>query len=218
MKVKRYMKKLKRKIYIAVLLILVILIAISFPRLGEWLVTEDVITKSDIIVVLMGSVPDRTLEAVDVYQEGLADQIIVVNSYRAGNDILLNRGIQLPGDAQLSKQAAILLGVPEELILILDGEAKSTQDEAVIVSEYLKDKNEINSVILVTSQYHSKRSKKIFTKAFEGLDHNISVISSPSKYDDYNAKQWWKNRQDAKRVFFEYFKLINFYLFEQFQL
>ncbi len=110
------MKKLKRKIYITVLLILVILIAISFPRLGEWLVTEDVITKSDIIVVLMGSVPDRTLEAVDVYQEGLADQIIVVNSYRAGNDILLNRGIQLPGDAQLGKQAAILLGVPEDNI------------------------------------------------------------------------------------------------------
>ncbi len=114
--------------------------------------------------------------------------------------------------------AAVELGVPENHIIILEYGAFSTQDEAICVRDYLKDREEINSLILVTSKSHSVRSKKIFEKALGALDRDITVISSPSEYDTFNPEQWWRNREDAKAVILEYLKLLNFYLREQFLL
>jgi uncharacterized SAM-binding protein YcdF (DUF218 family) len=192
------------------------------PNLGQWLVAEDDLQASDMIVVLMGSFPDRIyriLQAVDIYNERYSDKLVLVNSYRVGYDIFVERGVEIPpGNAQLSKMAAIDLGVPEENILILEGNAKSTQDEALIIREYIRNNRAIESIILVTSKYHSGRSKKIFRKALSGLDREINIYSSPSKYDPFNASQWWKDREDIKWVVLEYLKLANFYFREQFLL
>jgi uncharacterized SAM-binding protein YcdF (DUF218 family) len=192
------------------------------PNLGQWLVAEDDLQASDMIVVLMGSFPDRIyriLQAVDIYNERYSDKLVFVNSYRVDNDIFVERGVEIPlGNAQLSKMAAIDLGVPEENILILEGNAKSTQDEALSIREYIRNNRAIESIILVTSKYHSGRSKKIFRKALSGLDRKINIYSSPSKYDPFNASQWWKDREDIKCVVLEYLKLANFYFREQFLL
>jgi hypothetical protein len=51
-----------------------------------------------------------------------------------------------------------------------------------------------------------------------GLDREISIYSSPSKYDTFNASQWWKDKEDIKWVVLEYLKLANFYFREQFLL
>ena len=192
------------------------------PNLGQWLVAEDDLQASDMIVVLMGSFPDRIyriLQAVDIYNERYSDKIVLVNSYRDGYDIFVERGVEIPpGYAQLSKMAAIDLGVPEENILILEGNARSTQDEALIIREYIRNNRAIESIILVTSKYHSGRSKKIFRKALSGLDREISIYSSPSKYDLFNANQWWRDREDIGSVVSEYVKLVHFYFWDQFSL
>ncbi len=189
------------------------------PNLGQWLVDEDDLQESDIIVVLMGSVPDRILQAVDIYNARYSDKIVFANSYRVDYDIFVERGAEIPpGSAQLSKIAAIDLGVPEENILILEGNAKSTQDEALIIREYIRNNRAIESIILVTSKFHSGRSKKIFRKALNGLDRKINIYSSPSKYDPSNINQWWKDREDINWVVLEYLKLVNFYFWEQFLL
>lgn len=212
------MKSIKPKKLIISFIVLLVFLVIVFPRLGNWLVAEDDSVKSDIMVVLMGSVPDRILEAVDLYQDGFVDQIVMVNSHMVGYDILLTRGVKIPGNAQLSKSAASSLGIKDKDIIILDGEAKSTQDEAIIVKDYLRDKENIESILLVTSKYHSARAKKIFVKALAGLNRDLIVTSVPSKYDTYNSEQWWRNREDVKKVIFEYLKLFNFYTREQFKL
>lgn len=212
------MKKRKHRKIIIALVVLVMLLILSYPRLGQWLVAEDDVVKSDIIVVLMGSVADRILQAVDLYQEGEADKIVMVNSHRDAYDELLNRDVEIPGNAQLSQTAANSLGVPNEDIIILEGDAKSTQDEALVVREFLRYNDEIDSMILVTSKYHSARAKKIFTKALDSLNRDIRILSSPTQYDSFNPKYWWRNREDAKRVITEYMKLVNFYVREQFEL
>jgi uncharacterized SAM-binding protein YcdF (DUF218 family) len=192
------------------------------PNLGQWLVAEDDLQASDMIVVLMGSLPDRILrilQAVDIYNERYSDKLVLVNSYRVGYDIFVERGVEIPpGNAQLSKMAAIDLGVQEENILILEGNAKSTQDEALIIREYIRNNRAIESIILVTSKYHSGRSKKIFRKVLSSLDREINIYSSPSKYDPFNVNQWWKGKEDIKWVVLEYLKLANFYFREQFLL
>jgi uncharacterized SAM-binding protein YcdF (DUF218 family) len=193
--------------------------AFLMPNLGRWLVVEDELQASDMIVVLTGSVLNRILQAVDIYNARYSNKIVLVNSYRADYDIFVERGVEIPtGDAQLSKMVAIDLGVPEENILILEGNARSTQDEALIIREYIRNNRTIESIILVTSKCHSGRSKKIFKKALSGLDRDINIYSSPSKYDPFNASQWWKDKEDIKWVVLEYLKLVHFYFWEQFLL
>ena len=94
----------------------------------------------------------------------------------------------------------------------------STGEPTKFMQDNYYSHREIESFILVTSKYHSSRSKKIFRKALSGLDREISIYSSPSKYDPFNASQWWKDREDMKCVVLEYLKLAHFYFWEQFLL
>ena len=217
----RYNKFTGKKILpvlITLLAFFILLCIFIVPNLGQWLVVNDEVKESDIIVVLMGSVYDRILEAVDLYNEGYSDKIVLINSYIAAKDIIVNRGIKVYGDTLLSKMAAIDLGIPEEDVLILEGNSRSTQDEALTIREYIRNNREIESIILVTSKYHSRRAKQIFKKALSVLDREIDIYSSPSKYDPSNVNQWWKDREDIKWVVLEYLKLTNFYFWEQFLL
>jgi uncharacterized SAM-binding protein YcdF (DUF218 family) len=220
--IKKYNMITGKKIMTILIILFAFFIFVSvflIPNLGQWLVAEDELQASDMIVVLTGSLTDRILQAVDIYNARYSDKIVFANSYRVDYDIFVERGVEMPpGKAQLYKMAAIDLGVPEENILILEGNAKSTQDEALIIREYIRNNRAIESFILVTSKYHSGRAKKIFRKALSGLDREINIYSSPSKYDPFNASQWWKDREDIKWVVLEYLKLANFYFREQFLL
>ena len=204
---------------LVILLAFFILLSIFIvPNLGQWLVVEDELQESDMIVVLMGSVYDRILEAADLYDEGYSDRIVLVNSYIAAKDIIVSRGIKVFGDTLLSKMAVIDLGIPEEDVIVLDGNSRSTQDETLTIREYIRNNREIESIILVTSKYHSGRAKKIFKKALNVLDIEIDIYCSPSKYDPSNVNQWWRNREDFQWVVFEYLKLAHFWFREQFLL
>ena len=218
---KRYNKFTGKKILPVLVILLAFFIFLSIfivPNLGQWLVVMDELQESDMIVVLMGSVYDRILEAADLYDDGYSDRIVLINSYIAAKDIIINRGIKVYGNTLLSKMAAIDLGIPEEDVLILEGNSRSTQDEALTIREYIRNNREIESIILVTSKYHSGRAKKIFKKALSVLDREIDIYSSPSKYDPSNVDQWWGNREDFQWVVLEYLKLANFYFWEQFLL
>jgi len=220
-RMKRYNKFTGKKILSVLVILLASFIFFSIfivPNLGQWLVVMDELQESDMIVVLMGSVYIRILEAADLYNEGYSDRIVLVNSYIAAKDIIINRGIKVYGNALISKMAVIDLGIPEEDVLILEGNSRSTQDEALTIREYIRNNREIESIILVTSKYHSGRAKKIFKKALSVLDREIDIYSSPSKYDPSNVNQWWKDREDIQRVVLEYPKLIHFYFREQFLL
>lgn len=179
---------------------------------------EDQTTNTDAIVVLMGSIPDRILQAIDLYEEGVSHELILVNSHMVGHDILLERGVDAPNAAIISKDIAIEIGVLDEDIILLDGDAKSTKDEAIALRDYLREEKSISSISLVTSKYHSRRAKKTFARVLEDLDRDITIVSSPSKYDSFKAEVWWKDREDFKKLVMEYLKFINFYLRDQYNL
>jgi uncharacterized SAM-binding protein YcdF (DUF218 family) len=213
------MKKPK-KLFIALSIIIAIFILgrLSLPTLGSFLVAEDEPQPSDIIVLLMGSGPDRMLGAVEFYQSGYADEILMVRNMVRGYDLVVSQGVKIPHDTDIAREVAMQLGVPEEKITVLPGDALSTQDEAIAVREYLKNEPDIDSLIIVTSKSHSGRAKKIFVKAMSSIDREIKVLSCPTEYDDFNAEKWWQNREDLKRGALEYLKLMNFYAREQFRL
>ena len=208
------------KIIIGLVVILAILLIgrLSLPGLGNFLVAEDEPQPSDIIVVLMGSGLDRTRGAVDLFKEGYADEIVLVRNMVSGYEQVVSQGVEAPHYSEIIKEVAVQLGVPEEKVKILPGDASSTQDEAIRVREYLQSEKDIDSLLLVTSKSHSGRAKKIFVKAMSSLDREVQIISCPTKYDNFNAEGWWQSREDLKQGVLEYMKLANFYLREQFGL
>ncbi|EOC99364.1 YdcF family protein [Caldisalinibacter kiritimatiensis] len=211
------MRNLKARRYIYLIVTVIILSFIVFINtIGNILVDIDEVEKSDIIVVLMGSIPDRILEAVDLYKSGYSDNIVIVDEYKS--PLIEEKNIDTPVGASINKSIAVEMGVPRENITIIDGNTFSTQDEAVNIRYYLKENKDINSMILVTSKYHSFRAKKIFEKALDSLDRDVKVISRPTKYDEFNHDRWWQNREDIEKVVFEVIKLLNFYFIDQFKL
>jgi uncharacterized SAM-binding protein YcdF (DUF218 family) len=212
--------KITKKLFITLVVILsvVVLTRLSLPTLGGLLISQDEPQHSDIIVLLMGSGPDRMLGAVDLYKQGYADHIVMVRNMVRGYDLVVSQGVKIPHDTDIAKEVAVQLEVPAEKVTILSGNALSTQDEAIRVREYLKSEPDIDSLIIVTSKSHSGRAKKIFVKAMKSIDREIKVLSCPTEYDDFNAEKWWKSREDLKRGALEYLKLFHFYLREQFEL
>ena len=206
----------KRTIWI-ILLVIILLIAGRFflPALGETLVAEDEPVKSDVIVVLMGGGLDRMYEAVDLYKGGYGERILMVRNYQPGYEEADAQGIAVTRESEMVKSAAMQLDVPEEDILILPGDARSTQEEALAVKKYLQAHAEVDSLIIATSPTHSARAKKIFQWAMEDLDREVRVISCPSSYVEFDAAHWWRDREDAGQVFLEHVKMINFYLLDR---
>lgn len=170
------MKKLKKLfITLAIIIAIFFLGRLSLPSLGTFLVSQDEPQPSDIIVLLMGSGPDRMLGAVDLYEAGYADEILMVRNMVRGYDLVVSQGVKIPHDTDIAKEVAVQLRVPEEKITVLPGDALSTQDEAIQVREYLKSEHDIDSIIIVTSKSHSGRAKKIFVKAMNSLNRDFKL-------------------------------------------
>ena len=205
----------KKILFSGIIILLLMLLSVFFYRAGNLLVEEEKPIRSDLIVVLMGSGPDRMLYAVDLYKKDYAGKILMVENWQPGYERLKALNVSIPRDAEIAAMVGEQLGVPKEAFIILPGDAQSTQDEAGIIKDYLQKNRKINSLLLVTSKFHSARAADIFSWEMAGLDRPVKITSCPSPYDNFNPDAWWRSREDAKQVVMEYAKWANFYLLDR---
>jgi len=205
----------KAKIISLVIVLLIILVyAGGCFRAGSWLVKKDKPMHADAIVILMGSVADRVLQAADLYLEGLAEKVIIVEANMDAYNSIRARGVNFLNRTEQARNAAVDLGIPADSIIILPGAANSTIQEAIIIRNYIESNPGIDTVLLVTSAPHSRRAFMIFDTAFRKAGMTLFVASIPSTYTIYNPDNWWMRKEDIQTVIFEYLKLTNFVLFE----
>ncbi len=205
------------RLILLALLAFVVICTVTFRHtllipLGEYLITQSPLEKTDAIIVLGGSVPDRVLEAIDIYKQGYAPLIIMAKGPKPeGYDELLRLGIKVPEGHDLSQTIAAKLAVPESAVVIIDKRVDSTYSELqTIYNDFLKKKG-LKSVILVSSKFHTTRSTIIFNHVTNG---EIKVVTRPSKYDSFDPENWWRVRKDFRQTLFEYQKLAHHYLFD----
>lgn len=178
---------------------------------GRALVARDEVKEADVIVVLMGSLPDRVVHGAELFKKGYADRLVMVRTREYEDyEIMETLDLEIPGPVDLNLDVARQLGVQEEDVVILDEGSDSTYDEAVAMRGYLEETGE-DSMILVTSKYHSARSKKTFERV---LGEEVRIISSPSPHDFFEPEGWWKCRTQTRNVILEYQKFLNLYLFQ----
>lgn len=181
---------------------------------GNYLITEGTLERADAIFVLSGGIPERMLEAVDLYRAGYAPRIVLSKGPAPPyQDVLKALGVIAPEPHEVNVQIAAKLGISDGTIVLLDPRVNSTYRELALFRDYSYAQG-LHSVILVSSKHHMTRVYKIFQHLTVG---KIAAIPRPSHYDVLDPKQWWKNRLMAKRVLYEYPKLANFYLRERWQ-
>jgi len=201
----------KRAYYLALFILLVILCLFLFanrylPYAGNFLVVEDSLEKADAIFVFGGTIPNRIIEAVDIYKKGYAP-LIIISKYPKpeGYKYLEENGITYPEGHDINKSIAISLGIPENSIMITNYRAGSTFEELMLLNEYCLENN-IKKIILISTKSHTKRISKIFSDIAGDKTKGIVRYTG---YDSYNPDRWWKDRHSLRQTMFEYQKLLH---------
>ncbi len=175
--------------------------AFSTPLLtaaANLLIEDDGPRKVDAIVVLGGDgVGDRTLKGAELGQEGYAPVVIV-----SGPPTLIS--FESTEEIQFAEQH----GYPASLFreVHLPAEAESTRTEADELGKVLKAQG-IKSVLLVTSNYHTRRAKKLWRMENPWLQ--VSVVPSVDPQHLFTASTWWKTRPGQKTFLYEWMKTIS---------
>lgn len=178
--------------------------------LGKYLICEHTLQQADVIAIAANwdEAIVRARGGVDLYKKGLAKAIFVPRMERMeGLEEIKKYDIDIPENRDLLVIILEGLGVPLAVIGTSSQEVSNTWDEAKEVRSYI-EKCGYNSVLLVTSKYHSRRAYLIFKDALKG---KATVISVPSPYGSYTPEGWWKREKDRKRVIMEYQKILYHY-------
>ena len=205
-----------RKRYIAVVFLIALIgcwVAVA-PFVADELVVNRPLEKADALLVLSGSSEfiDRTHEAADAFKKGIAPKIFLTNDGQQGgwseaekrNSYFVERAF-----AELVNQ-----GVPDKAIEILPTFVRGTDDEANLVVSIAVEKK-LNSIVLVTSPYHSRRASWIFERAVKNNSAALTVgVITPSENYRYPTRlNWWMSIYGWRSVGMEYVKFAYYWLF-----
>jgi uncharacterized SAM-binding protein YcdF (DUF218 family) len=159
-----------------------------FRLVGEGWVVEDTLERSDAILVLSDDnfYADRATRASQVYRQGLAPVVVA-----SGRRLRPYAGI-----AELMEHDLIERGVPKDKILRVAHDADNTREEAKTLAQVAKQKK-WRSVIVVTSNYHTRRSRYIFSHVFPE-DIRIRITGAPD--GDFDPERWWEKRISVKKL------------------
>ena len=177
---------------ISLLFVIVLCAVLYFTRgpilrfAGETWVVEDPLDRADAIIVLSDDnfYADRATHAADLYRHGMAP--IVVASGR--------RLRPYAGIAELMEHDLIERGVPKDKIVRISHNAGNTREEAQVLAQQALERK-WRSVIVVTSNYHTRRARYIFLHVFPA---QTQVRVSGAQDGDFDPQHWWQSRKSLK--------------------
>ena len=172
------------------LIILVALFAVSVMAISLYLAPDDLqscqpepgvdsncMPADAIVAISGGDTPARTAEAINLYDQGWANKLIL--SGAAADK-------QGPSNAEAMRQQAIDAGVPASDIIIEES-SETTKENATKTQEIIFN-HSISDIILVTSAYHQRRAELEFKKLAEG---QVTVRNHPVRVDNQWSGWWW---------------------------
>ena len=164
-------------------------------RAGVTLVV-DAPRASDMILVLAGETERRPALAEVLLERGYAQRVILnvpaqAKVYDASQMDIARRYI---GGLSRGK---------DWLLCPIDG--MSTKDEAKNVERCVHDFSpNARSILVVTSDYHTRRALKVFQQQFPGWDISVAAAYDPTQF----GPRWWDHRQWAKVCLDEWLRLL----------
>lgn len=159
--------------------------------LAHYLLVSEPPQAADIIIVVTGAnLPERLKTAAYYFHEKFAPSILLSG----------NMSLQKETGTDLMKQYMLQLGVPESAIL-REPKSRTTRENAALAKPILMS-HHINSAILVTSAFHTRRARATFEKCIPEI--SITTIGASTAL----PKDWWIDPELFREMSYEYLNLI----------
>jgi uncharacterized SAM-binding protein YcdF (DUF218 family) len=177
---------------VALLFVIVVCAVLYFARhpimrfAADYWVIDEPAAHADALVVLSDDnfYADRATHAAQLFRQGVAP-VVVASGRRLRPDA---------GISELMVHDLIERGVPKDKIERLSHDADNTMEEAEVIGELAKQRR-WKAVVIVTSNYHTRRTRYIFEKLFpSGI--TVTVASAPD--GDFDPQKWWEKRKSMK--------------------
>jgi len=149
---------------------------------------------ADVIVVLAGEAEQRPERGLELLRQGYAPRLLMdvpgnARVYQWNQIELAQRYVQ-----QLPQAAAIS---------ICPITATSTKGEVQDMQRCLENVD-ARTILLVTSDFHSRRALSTFGKLLPRYRYEVVAVSDPREF----GVNWWQHREWAKTALVEWAKLI----------
>jgi uncharacterized SAM-binding protein YcdF (DUF218 family) len=179
----------------------VLLLAVAFftrdrwlLALGNFLILDEPPLRAEAVLVLAGDDRgDRVRKAAELALGGFGSPV-----YISGSGNVYGRSY-----AELARDFAVAKGYPPSTFRIVQHDADSTREEAVILLDRLRA-DRVRRFNLVTSDFHTRRTRRVFDPL--ARDFEFRVVAAPTW--NFSPNDWWRARPSQKVVFLEYTKTL----------
>lgn len=179
-----------------VLLVIVLMLWVTagqwLPAIGFWLYQSPQLQTAEAIVVLDGE--GRGEHGIELFQRGLASEF-----WYTGH-------VPLPAQettpAQMIARQAEEQGIAAHAIHLLA--TTSTWEDGIETAALVRERD-IDSIIVVTSWYHSRRALCVIKHHLRGS--GVQVLYSAPAIEEQRPANWWQNRYSRRHVLSELAKI-----------
>jgi uncharacterized SAM-binding protein YcdF (DUF218 family) len=162
--------------------------------IGEYLTYSEPPCKADMIVVLAGDFFGNRIEkAGELLKAGWAPNVLV-----SGAGVCYGNN-----EGDLAIQFVTRKGYAGDRFFNVPSPARSTTEEAQYMVQEMRRRG-VHRFILVTSDFHTRRSAKIYRKT--APDIPFCVVAAPD--NDFSPDGWWHTREGRKVAFTEWLKTV----------
>ncbi len=173
--------------------------------IGNFLIYENVPTKSVPTFMLSGNPVERGTCVNDLYLKGNCQEIYVTGANYSPD--LMAYGLKIK-ESQLSFAYLLTLGIDHKDIDSLPV-GTSTYEELSEIRRFC-EKSDFKQINIVSSKFHTRRIHKTARSVFK--DSKISVFISGANAHGYEENRWWTSESGLLAVNNEYVKLVYYLL------
>lgn len=165
---------------------------------GSYLVEVQEPQKADLIVVLGGDASGaRALKGCQLLERGFASQL-----WMSGSLDFYGKA-----ESELAIEFLATKGCPTKQMTALRNPVDSTRDEAIAIGKMMRQRG-IKKYLLVTSNFHTRRSGKVFREQSPELE--TIVIAADD--NEFPVDRWWTMRHSRKTAFYEWLKTVSYWV------
>lgn len=190
----RHSLKIKLLVVAALLVLMALTHSLWMAWMGAWLVQADEPFRADVVVALAGDpYGHRILKAAELVKNGFAPKVLVSGP----------PGFYDLHESDLAIPFVVRRGYPAEWFVPVPHNGHSTDEEARAVLPELT-KFHAHRVIVVTSDYHTRRAFRILRADWPGIE--IRMVPAPDEF--FTANGWWHTREGRKTFLLEWTKTL----------
>ena len=189
----------KRRISIIALIFVTIFVVFAADA-GSFLIVDDP-QPSDVIVVLAGEMDHRIAHALELLNQGSARRVLIDVPAAA----------KVYGFTELQLAQSYVDHLPQaSTISVCPIEGLSTRGESHDVEKCLSHEQG-SRILIVTSDYHTRRALSIFRHELPGKIFSVSAARDASQF----GARWWTHRQWSKTCLDEWLRVMWWFSFER---